>query len=74
MSRSSLFPVISKLHLGFFRPLQEQAAAGPTANAAAFDSYMRGRQLLDEYSQSSVEAAVSYLRRATEEDPLFALG
>jgi len=48
--------------------------AAPTTNNVAFDYYMRGRQLLDEGSANSTELAISYLRRAVDDDPKFALG
>jgi serine/threonine protein kinase/tetratricopeptide (TPR) repeat protein len=70
ISSSSIFPLISRLRFGFLK----QAISGPTTNGSAFDAYMRGRQLMDEYSQASLEAAILYLRHATEDDPSFALG
>lgn len=72
--QSSLQEFVSRLDATFSRPLWSRAAAAPTANGSAFDSYMRGRQLLDEYSPGSVAAAITYLRRAVEDDPGFALG
>lgn len=72
--QSMLLPVAAKLHLPLFRAPWSQATVSPTANGPAFDSYMRGRQLLDEYSQTSVAAALTYLHRAVDDDPNFALG
>jgi serine/threonine protein kinase/tetratricopeptide (TPR) repeat protein/TolB-like protein len=67
----SLLPLIWRLKFGFS---SDKPASGPTTNSHAFDLYMRGRQLMDEYSQPTLEAAISYLRGATEQDPSFALG
>ena len=71
---SSFFFFVPKLGLNWFHPLWEQVVSAPTSSGAAFDSYIRGRQLIDDYSQASVEAALPLLHRAVEEDPKFALG
>ncbi len=76
---TSLWPKsIQTLRSTLLHPFSQSLTTGEvepsTSDGVAFDSYMRGRQLLDEYSNSSVQAAVTYLHRAVEMDPNFALG
>lgn len=71
--RGSLVP-LANLHLTSFGSRLSGTDNAPTSNGAAFDSYMRGRLLLDEYSRASVATAITYLRRAVDDDPNFALG
>jgi tetratricopeptide (TPR) repeat protein len=54
--------------------LSQQVQSSPTNNHEAFDLYLRGHQLLEDFSSSSNQAAISYLERAVERDPSFALG
>jgi serine/threonine protein kinase len=74
VEQSSFFPIISRLRTQFSEPLWQKVKKAPTGNTLAFDHYMRGRQLLEEFSASSNQAAISYLKQAVEEDPSFALG
>jgi len=74
VQQSSLFPILSRLTGGFFRPLSQDLQSSPTSNTEAFDLYLRGHQLLEDFSSSSNQAAISYLQRAVKADPAFALG
>lgn len=74
VEQSSFFPALSRLREGFSKPFWQQVQTAPTRNSLAFDHYMRGRQLLEDFSASSNQAAISYLKQAVEEDPSFALG
>jgi tetratricopeptide (TPR) repeat protein len=69
--------LVAPLALKFRKWFNLQTAAGlpgpPTYSNAAFDDYMRGRNLLEELEASSTRAALNYFRRAVEEDPGFAL-
>ncbi len=75
---SVLTPALPSFLTSWFRSAgfhpQLQVAAGPTTNGPAFDSYLRGRQLMDEFTRASLEAALPYLNKAVELDPKFALG
>ena len=59
----------TKLLLGF-APLQTQT---PTQNPAAYQAFIRGRQLLEERTPATVRSAVQSFERAIGEDPQFAL-
>jgi serine/threonine-protein kinase len=52
---------------------QSHLPPSPTADGVAFDHYMRGSKLLEEYSPSSVAAAIEHFQKAVERDPKFAL-
>ncbi|HKD10375.1 MAG TPA: protein kinase [Bryobacteraceae bacterium] len=55
-------------------PVPGFAATGaPTANAAAFDYYMKGSSLQQEYTETALRAAVGFFERAVAEDPHFSL-
>ena len=61
-----------------FRLFSQRLAGGgdsraPTSNSAAFNLYIRGSSLQQEYSEESLRAAVGYFERALEQDPHFAL-
>lgn len=45
---------------------------GGTRNAAAYDLYLRGQQLLREYSDGAATAAIPLFRGAVQHDPQFA--
>jgi TolB-like protein/cytochrome c-type biogenesis protein CcmH/NrfG len=45
---------------------------GGTRNAEAYDLYLRGQQLLREYSDGAAAAAIPLFRQAIERDPQFA--
>ena len=49
------------------------AAARPTDNTAAYDSYLRGRNSLRGDDAKSVQAALDYFDQALKADPKFAL-
>ena len=49
------------------------AAARPTDNTAAYDSYLRGRNALRGDDAKSVQAALDYFDQALKADPKFAL-
>ena len=44
----------------------------PTADSAAYDAYLRGRQLLNQRRVRSVRESVDYFQRAVSRDPAFA--
>lgn len=46
----------------------------PTENLAAYNAYLRGRQLLAQRNSESVDQAAAEFRRAVDLDPEFALG
>jgi len=51
----------------------ERINAMPTQNLAAYEAYMRGRQLVETRISANLERAVEDFRAATELDPNFAL-
>lgn len=53
---------------------QRRLAAVPTRNIDALDRYFIGRQLLEQRTRESLEAAMKYFEQVTELDPDFALG
>jgi tetratricopeptide (TPR) repeat protein len=53
---------------------QERISGRPTENLAAYQAYMRGRQLMTRRNSADMEAAAGEFERATELDPDFALG
>ena len=53
---------------------QERISDRPTENLAAYQAYMRGRQLMTRRNSADLEAAAAEFERATELDPDFALG
>jgi serine/threonine-protein kinase len=44
----------------------------PTADSAAYDAYLRGRQLLNQRRVQAVRESVDYFQRAVSRDPAFA--
>lgn len=52
---------------------QSHLPPSPTADGVAFDLYMRGSKLLEEYSPASIAAAIEHFQKAVERDPNFAL-
>jgi len=52
---------------------QRSHTASPTADAAAFDFYMRGSSLQQEYTEDSLRVAVGLFEAAVSRDPHFAL-
>ena len=44
----------------------------PTADSAAYDAYLRGRQLLNQRRVAAVRDSVDYFQRAVSRDPAFA--
>ena len=53
---------------------ERRLAAVPTNNIDALDRYFIGRQLLEQRTRESLDAAVRYFEQVTELDPDFALG
>jgi TolB-like protein/Flp pilus assembly protein TadD len=51
----------------------ESVARRHTQNAAAYDSYLRGRRLWNQLTPASTRMAIEYYSRATEIDPNYAL-
>ena len=52
---------------------RERITAAPTRDIAAYDEYLRGRQLLLRHTESDNEAAIRLFQRALARDPSFAL-
>ncbi len=48
--------------------------AHPTANLAAYDAYLAGRYLLEQFTPGTAPRAINYLTRAVRLDTSFALG
>lgn len=53
---------------------ERRLAIVPTRNIDALDRYFIGRQLLEQRTRESLEAAIRYFAQVTELDPEFALG
>jgi len=53
---------------------EQRLASIPTKNIEALDRYFIGRQLLEQRTRESLEAAIRYFEQVTELDPDFALG
>ena len=53
---------------------ERRLAFVPTNNIDAIDRYFVGRQLLENRTVGSLQAAIEYFRQVTELDPDFALG
>lgn len=53
---------------------QKRISARPTENLAAYQAFMRGRQLLPRRNSADLQAALAEFERAVELDPEFALG
>jgi TolB-like protein/Tfp pilus assembly protein PilF len=52
---------------------QERIHGMPTANLAAYDAYLKGRQLMVNRNSIEIEQAINQFRQAIELDPQFAL-
>lgn len=53
---------------------KERISTRPTENLAAYQAFMRGRQLMTRRNSADLQAALSEFERAVELDPGFALG
>jgi len=70
--------IVDGLHLKLSSDEQIDLAGHATANAAAYEEYLRGRDRVGRYIYHTVadddfEAAIRHFRRAIEQDPNFAL-
>jgi tetratricopeptide (TPR) repeat protein len=52
--------------------VQDEIAAIKAANAAAYDAYLRGRELIHHRHREAMQEAVSYLEHSLQMDPNFA--
>ncbi|MBT8065020.1 MAG: tetratricopeptide repeat protein [Gammaproteobacteria bacterium] len=81
LTADNLFAIQSEISSEIARALEatlspeEQARINerPTDNLAAYNAYLRGRQLLTRRNSESVDQAFEEFERATELDPAFAL-
>jgi TolB-like protein/Tfp pilus assembly protein PilF len=81
LTADNLFAIQSEISEEIARALQatlspeekERLEERPTENLAAYNAYLRGRQLLARRNSESVDQAAQEFRRATELDPDFAL-
>ena len=55
-------------------PERKRIAQSPTRNVAAYDLYLKGRELYYHYRKADNESAIELFRKAIELDPGFALG
>ena len=53
-------------------PQQQESLKAPTAKVEAYDYYLRGRHLLEDYSPDGLKKAIELFRRAVEIDPGYA--
>ncbi|HEX8144007.1 MAG TPA: protein kinase [Pyrinomonadaceae bacterium] len=70
--------IVDGLRLELGTEEKAELAAHATTNAAAYEEYLRGRDLMGRYiyhtlANEDVEASISHFRRAIELDPQFAL-
>jgi eukaryotic-like serine/threonine-protein kinase len=70
--------IVDGLHLQLSSHEQIDLAKHATANAAAYEEYLRGRDRVGRYiyhtvANQDIEAAIGHFRRAIEQDPNFAL-
>jgi len=80
LSASNIFAIQSEIARSIAEALratltageQQRLAAVPTRNLEALDSYFLGKQLLEERTLRSLQAAVAYFEKVVELDPDFA--
>ena len=70
--------IVDGLHLTLSSDEQIDLAGHATANAAAYEEYLRGRDRVGRYiyhtvADEDIEAAITHFQRAIEKDPNFAL-
>src|SRR5438132_7716201 len=70
--------IVDGLHLTLSSDEQIDLAGHATANAAAYEEYLRGRDRVGRYiyhtvADEDIEAAIKHFQRAIEKDPNFAL-
>jgi eukaryotic-like serine/threonine-protein kinase len=66
--------IATKLNVSLLLPEKDQLLQRPTANAAAYESYLRGNVFLSHrYQEGPARQAVEMFERAVEQDPQFAL-
>jgi TolB-like protein/Tfp pilus assembly protein PilF len=70
--------IVKGLRLELTKDEKEDLAQPVTANAAAYEEYLRGRDRMGRYiyhtlAREDVDAAIEHFKRATELDPSFAL-
>jgi serine/threonine protein kinase/tetratricopeptide (TPR) repeat protein len=64
--------VATQLNLALLEPERRAIEKKPTENLAAYESYLRGMDLVDITSITDLDAAVAQLKRAVALDPRFA--
>ena len=65
--------VASRLQVDFSLEDQERITRRPTESSIAYQHYLRGRYLWNQRSEDKVETALTYFRKAIEEDRGFTL-
>jgi DNA-binding winged helix-turn-helix (wHTH) protein/TolB-like protein len=65
--------VVSALGVALSTPQRQQLHAQPTANPIAYDTYLRGRVLMLNYTETNMREAIKYFERAVAIDPSYAL-
>ena len=64
--------IVSALRSSLTREEEELIERGGTRNPQAYEYYLRGRQLHNEHSDTTIRQAIGLFRRAIESDPQFA--
>jgi eukaryotic-like serine/threonine-protein kinase len=65
--------LVSALNVNLTTDEVASSKARPTENAAAYDSYVRGRNALRAHDTNSIQSALDYFDQALKADPKFAL-
>ncbi|MGI0091369.1 MAG: hypothetical protein ACREBS_06640 [Nitrososphaerales archaeon] len=64
--------VANALSIRITKPERERIKKGRTESVAAFENYLKGKQLLAGLSKESITMAIELFEKATSEDPNFA--